>query len=136
MSLSFHAGPKTYEVGTASLLKALFSTIYVRLEGAQWGSRFPTLMNKLYMGQVGTDDCDAAIRELLSAKEALAKHPPAEVVWDFEDLSKQPPWGTRISPTINSLANYFQTSDGKELLAVLAEALREGRSSRTGVRIG
>lgn len=136
MSLSLHAGANAFEVGAPSLLKALFSTIYVRLEDGSWGSRFPTLMNKLYEGQVGAADCDRALRELIEVRNGFSQHSPASVVWDFEDLSKQPPWGSNISPSIDSLANYFWTSNGKDLLSVLADALRAGGSAGTGVRIG
>jgi hypothetical protein len=135
MSLSLLAGSKSYEIGTASFLKSFFSTVYVRLESGKWGSRFPTLMNKLYMGQVAAFDCDDALAELQTVKTELAKLPPGDVVWDFEDLTKRPPWGPNISPSIDSLATYFWTSDGQELLTVVAEALVHGRRAGTGVSI-
>jgi 2,3-bisphosphoglycerate-dependent phosphoglycerate mutase len=48
------------------------------------------------------------------------------VVWDFEQRNVRPPWGDNISPTITSLADYFVTSDGRDLLAVIEEALLTG----------
>lgn len=40
------------------------------------------------------------------------------MIWDIEDLSKQPPWGDKISDRITSLANYFVTSDGRDFIDV------------------
>lgn len=63
-------------------------------------------------------------------REALASHPPAAVVWDFERPGARPPWGDAISEHITSLANYFVTSDGKDLLTELI-ALSEYASRRS-----
>lgn len=68
--------------------------------------------------------------ELVVVREALASHPPAAVVWDFERPGARPPWGDAISEHITSLANYFVTSDGKDLLTELI-ALSEYASRRS-----
>lgn len=65
----------------------------------------------------------AAIQELKLIKEELAAFAPSKVVWDIEDLSKRPPWGADIAQEINSLANYFVTSTGRDLISTLIEAL-------------
>lgn len=48
---------------------------------------------------------------------------PEKVVWDIEDLSKQPPWGNNISEEITDLSNYFVTSSGEDLIIMLKDAL-------------
>jgi hypothetical protein len=60
----------------------------------------------------------------------LAAFTPGEVVWDAEDRSRRPPWGEDIAPEITSLADYFVTEDGRDLLAVLDEAVRYAVRSR------
>lgn len=49
------------------------------------------------------------------------KSPPKEIIWDVEDLEKNPPCGTHISKDITSLAQYFVIADGKNLISVLEE---------------
>ena len=49
---------------------------------------------------------------------------PDQVVWDIDDLSKLPPWGTEISPRVTNLDNYFATPEGKTFAELLLIALR------------
>jgi hypothetical protein len=84
MSIALHAGSRSYEVGTPSFLKAFFSTVYVRAEARQWGARFPTIMRELYSGHLPAERCNTALVELADLRRSLARHPPEEVVWDFE----------------------------------------------------
>jgi hypothetical protein len=44
------------------------------------------------------------------------------VVWNHEDRGAKAPWGDRIAPHIKTLADYFVTSDGQNLLDVLETA--------------
>ncbi len=60
---------------------------------------------------------------------------PSEVVWDIEDLSKQPPWGDDISSDIKDLSNYFVTSDGKDMFEVLFYALNEALEEKVDLKI-
>jgi 2,3-bisphosphoglycerate-dependent phosphoglycerate mutase len=123
MGLGLHVGNRCREVGAASFLHAFFSTISAHLEPSGWGSRFPTLMEKLYRGRLPAGDVMAAKAELTSIRRELAEFPPAAIVWDIDDRSKRPPWGDHIDPEITSLANYFVTSDGKDLFDVLFATL-------------
>jgi hypothetical protein len=65
----------------------------------------------------------AARDELDTIRAELREHPPSHVVWDVHDRAKQPPWGDAISDHITDLGNYFVTSDGRDLFAVLGEAV-------------
>lgn len=123
MSISASVGRQSFEIGAPSFFKAFFSTVLVRLEEDSWGSRFPVVMRSLYAGDVAPTDCAQAISELRIIREALSAFPPASVVWDFEAMNARPPWGDSISPDISTLATYFVTSNGKDLISVLEEAL-------------
>ena len=124
MGVALHVGDRSFEIGTSTFLKAFFSTVAVHAEGNTWGSRFPAVMNGLYEGRIDPETADAALHELDSIQQALTHHGPGELVWDFEDRGARPPWGDNISPTITSLANYFVTSEGRDLFEVLREGFR------------
>jgi Immunity protein 70 len=130
MALVLRVGDKIFPVGAPSFLKAWFSTIATRVEKGAWGTQFPTIMRSLYAGVIPNAQAANALTELERIRLQLATLPPEQVVWDFEDPSARPPWGTEISSEITSLANYFVTSDGEDLIEVLHAAL--GESLRTG----
>jgi hypothetical protein len=136
VALAAWVGRKRFELGDAAFLKAWFSTVFVRLEAGSWGSLYPTIMRDFYSGTLSNAKLDAASEELRKIRERLAALPPDQVVWDFEDRATKPPWGDRISPHINSLGNYFVTSDGRDLFAVLHEALAAAQQERLDVSIG
>jgi 2,3-bisphosphoglycerate-dependent phosphoglycerate mutase len=134
MSVALHVGDRAYELGSAAFLNAFFSTVFVRVECNQWGSRFPVLMTELYSGEVPAAHVGVLLEELRSLREALATLPPDAVVWDHAEPTAQPPWGSEIAAHIQSMADYFVTSDGKDLIEVLQTALG-GSGARRGARI-
>lgn len=135
MGLALHVGAATFPLGSPAFLKAFFSTVYVRLEAEDWGSRFPWLMNGLYGGSLTAAGCPGVLQELAEIRLGLAGWAPEKVVWDFENRAVVPPWGATVGPAITSLANYFVTSDGQDLLTVLERALLQAQASGSGVRI-
>ena len=112
-----------------------FSTVAYNLENQEWGSRFPVIMNKLYQGKVDGENIDKAIEELSIIKEELRKFSPDKVIWDIDDLSKQPPWGENISKDITDLSNYFVTSDGEDFMMVFYRALEKAKEVNAGIEI-
>jgi hypothetical protein len=133
VGVNVRVGPISYPIGRAEFLGAFFDTIAVRVEGGLRGSRLPVLAT--FYGDA-TLDAEAAITardELAVAHTELSKHPPAAVVWDVDDPAACPPWGDEVAGTITSLADYFVTSDGRPLMAVLDTALEA--SIRTGLPI-
>ena len=54
---------------------------------------------------------------------------------DAEDLSLTPPWGNNISSDITDLSNYFVTSDGRDLISVLSEAMNEAKEMQCDIEI-
>ena len=124
-----------FQIGTGDFLHSFFSTVAFNLENKKWGSRFPIIMNKLYQGKLEVEDVDKAIEELKVIQKELMAYGPEKVIWDIEDLSKQPPWGKKISKDITDLSNYFVTSDGEDFLSVFFRALEEAKEDTTGIEI-
>ncbi|MGT2756486.1 Imm70 family immunity protein [Streptococcus ovuberis] len=135
MSVGFEVDCFYYTIGTADFLNSFFSTVFVKLECSRWGSRFPILMNDLYQGVLPKESVYKAQEELATIKKELELLPPSEIVWDFDDLSLTPPWGDNISPEIRTMADYFVTSEGENLLSVLDEALRKAVTLNEAVTI-
>lgn len=80
-------------------------------------------MNELYQGKLTNANVPNAKAELNTIESELKKLPPDKVIWDMEDLTKQPPWGEKISNQITDLSNYFITSDGRDFLMIFHKAL-------------
>lgn len=127
MTIGLKLGSITDEIGTGDFLYCFFSTISGNLEPEGWGTRFPMLLTALYQGELGQKDAIAALAELDTIETELAMLPPEKVIWDIDDRSKVPPWGSNISADITSLANYFVTSTGRELIRMIRECLEELR---------
>jgi 2,3-bisphosphoglycerate-dependent phosphoglycerate mutase len=123
MSIGIDVAGEYFPIGTPSFFKSFFSTISARLEDDKWGTRFPAVMRDLYSGTLRPPAAAEALKELTEIRSEFSKLPPSQVVWDFEDRTARPPWGDRISKSITSLANYFVTSDGKDLFETLNSAL-------------
>jgi len=122
-----------YEVGSGDFLHSFFSTISYHLEPGGWGTQYPYLLKHLYSGRLNWKDAPKAINEAEEIRLKLEKFKPSQVIWDIEDLSKQPPWGENISPEITSLANYFVTSDGRDLFDVLVKALQDSYDEKKDI---
>lgn len=127
MAVGFKVKYYWYQIGQGDFLHSFFSTVAYNLENENWGSRFPIIMNELYQGKMSWMDVDKAIAELNVIKEEFKAFSPDKVIWDIEDLSKQPPWGNNISKDITSLSNYFVTSDGEDFLATFSRALEKAK---------
>ena len=68
-------------------------------------------------------------------RKELKNFPSSDVIWDAEDLSLTPPWGNNISSDIADLSNYFVTSDGRDLISVLNEALEDAKEMHCDIEI-
>ena len=135
MAVGFTVGFYWFQIGTGDFLHSFFSTVAFNLENKKWGSRFPIIMNKLYQGKLEVEDVDKAIEELKVIQKELKAYGPEKVIWDIEDLSKQPPWGNEISKDITDLSNYFVTSDGEDFLSVFFRALVKAKEKNTSIEI-
>ena len=131
----FTVGFYWFQIGTGDFLHSFFSTVALRLENGLWGSKYPVIMNELYQGELPANKTDLAIDELIQIKEGLRGLSSEQVVWDIEDLSKQPPWGNKISPDITDLSSYFVTSDGEDFIGVLERALKTAAEEAHALKI-
>ena len=135
MAVGFTVDFYYYSIGSADFLHSFFSTVAVNLEGGKWGSRFPVLMNELYQGKLPVEKTDIAFEELNTIREELKNFSPDKVVWDIDNLFKQPPWGKNISDDITDLSNYFVTSEGEDFISVLFTALNDSKEMKAPVEI-
>lgn len=124
MTIAFRHNAVITEIGIDVVLHSLLSTVAVRLEGGEWGARFPLIMIKLYRGRLDGLDADAALLELRQIRAGLARLEPDMVIWDFNDLARQPPWGDAVAPRIISIANYHTTNTGQCLLDDMFDCVR------------
>ena len=129
MSVGIKVGNIIDEIGTPDFFYSFFCSICGNLEPNGWGSKFPTIMNKLYQGNVESAQAQNALNELYQIQSELTLIPPENVIWDIENKSKQPPWGNNISPEITSMANYYVTSAGRDLISTLIEAFDDAVSN-------
>ena len=135
MAVGFRIMFYWYQIGQGEFLHSFFSTVAYNLENEKWGSRFPIIMNELYQGKVCKENLDKAIEELSTIKEELQAFDPDKVIWDIEDLSKQPPWGNNISRDITDLSNYFVTSDGADFISIFFHALEKAKEIDVEIEI-
>ena len=135
MAVGFNVKFYWYQIGNGNFLHSFFSTVAYNLENKDWGRRFPIVMNELYQGKVKRKDVAKAIEELNVIKRELQAFSPDKVVWDIDDLSKQPPWGSNISKDITDLSNYFVTSDGNDFLTVFFNALEKAKELSADIEI-
>jgi hypothetical protein len=125
MGVGIQVGSIIDELGTAEFLHAFFSTLSARLE-SHWGARFQHMM-RLYDGLLTSSEASAALAELDTIRSELAAFSPDQVVWDIENQSERPPWGSAIASDITNLSNYFVTSTGRDLIETMQEALEASR---------
>lgn len=135
MAVGFNVEFDWYEIGSGDFLYSFFSTVACRLEGNHWGKRFPKIMKELYHGSLPHADIEEGIREMAVIREELRAFAPSQVVWDFDDLQKQPPWGDNISPEITDLSQYFVTGDGEDFFEVALDAMQEAKKRRVPLEI-
>lgn len=128
MAVGFKVKYYWFQIGSGDFLHSFFSTICLRLENGEWGSKYPTIMKTLYQGTLKHECINNAINELVEIKKGLEKLPPQEVVWDIENLELMPSWGNDISSEITNLSNYFVTSEGEDLITLLSNALNKAKN--------
>ena len=135
MAVGFKVGYYWFQVGTSDFLHSFFSTICIRLEHGKLGRVYPKLMGELYQGCLKNQDLNEGLEELRKVRKELKNFSPSDVIWDAEDLSLTPPWGNNISSDITDLSNYFVTSDGRDLISVLSEAMNEAKEMQCDIEI-
>ncbi|WP_205184070.1 MULTISPECIES: Imm70 family immunity protein [Burkholderia] len=135
MSVGVRVGSIVDEVGASSFFNSFFSTIWGLLEPKGPGTKYPVVSSEFYEGSVSAQHVEKALEELRAIREELKNFPPTAVIWDYEDRSKQPPWGSDISSDITSMSNYFVSSTGRDLFDLLIEAFDDAKQNKSDVAI-
>lgn len=130
MSVGIKTGYSWYQIGRGDYLESFFSTVAYYLENKKWGYRYPIIMKQLYSGELSYKDADIAINELKSIRDSLKKinKENNEIIWDARDLTiKVPEWAINPNIEVASLANYYVTVDGRDLIEVFLLALNDSK---------
>jgi hypothetical protein len=130
MSVGIKTGYSWYQIGRGDYLESFFSTVAYYLENQQWGSRYPIIMKQLYSGKLSYKDADVAINELKNIRDSLKELSKEnnDIIWDARDLTiKVPEWAINLNNEVISLAAYFVTTDGRELIEVFLLALNDSK---------
>lgn len=109
------------DVGSDIIWDALISTVTVRLD--YYKDQIPMAMQFLLVKRCTAEDALATAVQFNLIRDQLSKFKPAEVLFDRFDYNKKAPWGDKISKVITSLAHYFVTADGKDLLYEIVSIL-------------
>jgi hypothetical protein len=124
LAVSAWVGNDEFEIGHWAFLKSFFDTLQYHLSKERPLDKYPKLFIDLYMGHLRYQDAQEVIDNLVEIQAKLKLIDPTKVIWDINDLTKKPPWGSDISKQITSLSNYFVTSKGKDLIETFLFALR------------
>jgi 2,3-bisphosphoglycerate-dependent phosphoglycerate mutase len=124
-----------YQLGHGDFLHSFFSSTSYHLEPDGWGIKYPYLLTKLYQGKLRWEDAPKALEDVKNIQFLLKQYNPDQVIWDIDDLSKQPPWKDNISSEITNLSNYFVASDGRDLFEVLQMALQDSIDEKIDLEI-
>jgi hypothetical protein len=108
--------------GSVAFVTAFFQTVATKLEGGDWGSQFPVLMNDFYLGEyagVTFEKAQAFRREIEAVQEAFHGLSASDIVWnvDFDQseanlLAKERPLDEVYAKLFADLSKYL---DGLEI---------------------
>lgn len=134
MNVGFRYSGIWTEVGESDFLHAFFSTISFHLESNKWGSRYPYLLKKLYYEGLDSQEIPQALEELKEIQTKFSTMEPNEIIWDAEDILKEPPKLFFKDKQVSNLSECFITVGGKNLINRLIEifefCIRRGISVR------
>lgn len=109
------------DVGSNIIWDALVATVSVRLRYYQ--AHIPLVMQFLRIKRCVTEHALETAVQFNLLRDELSKFDPKEVLFDQFDHSIKAPWGDQISKVVTSLAHYFTTADGKDLLYEIVSIL-------------
>lgn len=126
MSVGLKIGYSWYQIGRVDYLESFFSTIAYYLENKKRGSQYPVVMKELYKGLLPFEQAETAIKEFEKIRDSLKKinREENEIIWNARNLSmKIPDWAINPNEEVKSLANFYVTADGRDLIDVFLLAL-------------
>lgn len=124
-----------YWLDSRAHFRSFFSTIWNRLEHRQWGSRFPVMMNRLFLGEADASEMDALAAELKVIQEELRKLPVYELTWNYEQPDACPPDGMQFDAPVRTCEDFFCHYNGLNLFNKLWECIKEVKYHNTSVHV-
>lgn len=133
MNIASSDAKRSISLGGSDTWQTLCSTIYYHLASSE--QQIPHAFEFIKNGHCRNQDCLVTAREFNIVRDLLSQLKPDQIVYDYNNLGKLPPWGDRISPVITSCANYLTTGDGDDLLAEIVKILTYAAYAKTNVDI-
>lgn len=124
---------KSISLGGSDTWQTLCSTICYHL--ASFEQQVPHVFDFIKKGYCSSKECLSAAREFNLVRDHLSQIKPDQIIYDYKNPEKQPPWGDKISPIITSCANYLTTGDGDDLLAEIVKILTYAAYAKVNVEI-
>ena len=134
MAVRLKTGSYWYPLGSEKLLHSFFSTIAFHLEENDWGSKYPLIMNELYQGEL-ENNIDHALYELDDIRFNLKKYTSDQIVWDINDMSREPPWGKHIKKNKTDLSNSFISIYGENLFDIFQNAFYKAKEIEETIKM-
>lgn len=126
---------KRYEIGSPAFFHCFFSTVAYRLENDAWGSVYPRIMLDFYKGRLRHAAAPQALGELDAIQLGFEMMPPTDIIWDYDDLERQPPWADGALDGVACAAECFFTPREEHLFTVLRQAFTRSIEVRHDVCI-
>lgn len=124
---------KSISLGGSETWQTLCSTIYYHLSSSE--QQLSHAFKFIKSCHCRSQDCLDTAREFNIVRDLLSQLKPDQIVYDYKDPKKLPPWGDKISPIITSCANYLTTGDGDDLLAEIVKILTYAAYAKTNVDV-
>lgn len=121
MNITSSDAKQSISLGGSDTWQTLCSTILYHL--AYYEKQIPHVFAFIKEGHSNSQDCLSTAREFNLVRDRLSQIEPEQIIYDYNEPEKQPPWGDKISPVITSCANYLTTGDGDDLLAEIVKIL-------------
>lgn len=134
MAIRLKTGSYWYPLGSEKLLHSFFSTIAFHLENNEWGSKYPLIMKELYQGNLH-NNIDHALHELDDIRYRLKKYTSDQIVWDINDMSREPPWGDDIKKNKVDLSSSFISIHGENLFDIFQNAFNKAKEIGEAIKM-
>ena len=124
---------RSISLGGSDTWQTLCSTIRYHLALSE--KQLPHVFDFINGGHSNSQDCLSTAREFNLVRDRLSQIEPSQIIYDYKNPEKQPPWGDKISPVITSCANYLTTGDGDDLLAEVVKILTYAAYAKASVDV-
>lgn len=120
-------------LGKWQFLEAFFSTICYRLEGNDWGSKYPIIMNDFSEGLLAAENIEAGYKEIKIIEAKMEKMDAKDLIMDVRDLTIK--HDIKNIDKVESLKKCFTTIYGQSLFAIFDEYIGFAVAENLDVKI-